>query len=60
MSKQVKNTVRIVMSKRHQMQGDICREMLSTVTYCIGTLIYCDNEPVFTSETKIEGLVVQR
>ena len=41
------------------MQGDICREMLSTVTYCIGTLIHCDTESVFTSETEIEGLVVQ-
>lgn len=42
------------------MQGDICREMLSTVTYCIGTLIFCDIESVVTSETEIEGFVVQR
>jgi len=41
------------------MQGDICREILSTVTYCIGTLIHCDTESVFTSETEIKGLVVQ-
>jgi hypothetical protein len=41
------------------MQGDICREILSTVTYCIGTLIHCDTESVFTSETEIEELVVQ-
>ena len=39
------------------MQGDICREIL--MTYCIGTLIHCDTESVFTSETEIEGLVVQ-
>ena len=59
MSRQVENVVRIdYKCKRYQMQGDICREILSTVTYCIGTLIHCDNESVFTSETEIGGLVV--
>jgi hypothetical protein len=29
--------------------------MLSTATYCAGNLIYCDNQPVLTSDTKIGG-----
>ena len=37
------------------MQGDICREILSTVTYRAGDLIYCDNQPMLTFETKIGG-----
>jgi hypothetical protein len=41
------------------MQGDICREMLSTTTYCRGTFIHCNTKSVFTPETEIEGLVVQ-
>ena len=57
MSKQVKNTVRIVI----RVNDTKCNEIfvVSMVTYCIGTLIHCDNQSVFTSETEIEGLVVQ-